>query len=119
MSVNIVVLVGRLGQDPELSEHGDGRSRCVFSLATSRFAGEGREERVDWHRIVCWGRTASTCGAYLAKGRQVVVEGRLSVRKWEDDGQPRRLVEVVAHRVTFVGPRPTGVPEAEGGALPF
>jgi single-strand DNA-binding protein len=120
MSVNVVFLVGRLGQDPEIATYEGDRTRCVFSVATSRIVGDAREERVDWHRVVSWGRTAVSCGEYLQKGRQVAVEGRISVRKWTDgEDQPRRSVEVVARRVTFLGGRDgEEAPEASSGQPP-
>lgn len=112
--VNKVILVGNLGRDPELRfTPNGGQPVANFTLATSESfnnkSGE-REERTEWHRIVVWGKTAEHCANYLAKGRQVYIEGKLQTREWEDkDGQKRRTTEVVAHTVQFLGKR-------EGGA---
>ena len=77
-----------------------------------------KQERTEWHRIVVWGKMAELCGQYLAKGRQVFLEGRLQTRSWEDaQGQKRYTTEVVANNVQFLGTRPnaqsdtTQVPE--------
>ncbi len=98
--VNKVILVGRLGQDPEVRYTQDGRPIYNFSVATSeqwrdKNSGEKRE-RTEWHRIVVFGKLAEICGEYLSKGRQVYVEGRLQTRKWQgQDGQDRYTTEVV------------------------
>ncbi len=107
MSVNKVILVGRLGQDPELKSTPSGMSVCNFSIATSENwvdrSGQ-KQERTEWHRIVVWGKLAENCGQYLKKGRQVYVEGYLQTRSWEDkDGQKRYTTEVVARIVQFLG----------------
>jgi len=86
-SVNKVILIGRLGTDPELRYFDSGKALCNFSLATNRSwkdrNGES-QERTDWHRIVTWSRLAENCSKYLEKGRKVFVEGRLETRNWED-----------------------------------
>ena len=99
--VNKVILVGRLGRDPELRYTPDGTAVANFSVATSdewkdRNTGEKRE-RTEWHRIVAWRRLAEICGEYLHKGSLVYVEGRLQTRSWEDrDGNKRWTTEVIA-----------------------
>ena len=106
-NVNLVVLMGNLGKDPELRYTQQGTPVAQFSLATSEgYSGPNGErgERTDWHRIVVWGKTAEACHQYLRKGRLVHVEGRLRTRSYEDSsGHPRGVVEVVARRVQFVG----------------
>ena len=92
--VNKVILIGRLGGDPELRYTNSGSAVANFSLATSvnwvNKSGE-REERTDWHRVVAFGRLGEICGEYLNKGKQVYVEGRLQTRSWEDkDGNRRK-----------------------------
>jgi len=104
--VNKVILIGHLGQDPELRHTGSGTAVCNLSLATdesyTKDSGE-RVERTEWHRIVAWGRLAETCEQYLEKGRQVYVEGSLQTREWEDnDGNTRQTTEVKAQRIQFL-----------------
>ena len=110
MSVNKVILVGRLGQDPEMRYTPSGTAVCNLSLATSESFqdrnGE-RQERTEWHRLVVWGKIGETCSKYLKKGRQVYVEGRLQTRSWEDkNGQKRYTTEINANNVQFLGPKP-------------
>ncbi|MCB9095842.1 MAG: single-stranded DNA-binding protein [Halobacteriovoraceae bacterium] len=110
MSINKVMLLGRLGQDPELKYTPSGAAVCNFSLATSetwndKSSGQ-RQEKTEWHRVVCWGKTAELCNQYLAKGRQVFLEGRLQTRSWDDkDGNKRYTTEIVASNVQFIGGR--------------
>jgi single-strand DNA-binding protein len=107
--MNRVVLFGRLGRDPEVRATAENGKVCNLSLATTeRFkdrAGEW-QEGTEWHRVVAFGRTAETCEQYLAKGREILVEGRLRTRDWEDQaGTKRYTTEVVAANVTFAGGR--------------
>lgn len=102
MSVNLAILVGHLGRDPEVTVTTGGKSVCRMSLATSHKSGGG--EVTEWHRVVAWGKLAETCSQYLAKGRQVYVEGRVQTRAYVDkDGVKRYATEIVAHRVDFLG----------------
>lgn len=105
--VNKVIVVGRLGKDPEVRTIGTGNTVTQFSVATSEnwVDKEGhKQERTEWHRIVVWGRLAEICGKHLTKGRQVYVEGRLQTRSWEDQqGQKRYTTEIVANTVQFLG----------------
>ena len=115
MSVNKVILLGRLGQDPELKYTPSGASVCNFSMATSENwtdkSGQ-KQERTEWHRIVVWGKLAEVCNQYLAKGRQAYVEGRLQTRSWDDkDGNKRYTTEIMANTVQFVG----GASASQGG----
>jgi single-strand DNA-binding protein len=110
--VNRVILLGRLGQNPELRETREGTPVANFSLATNETwtdkAGE-KQERTEWHRVVAWGKLGELCAQYLTKGRQAYVEGRLVTRQWESaDGQKHSAVEVVASSVVFVGGHPGG-----------
>jgi single-strand DNA-binding protein len=114
--INKVILIGRLGADPEIRYTNNGTAVANFSLATStnwtNKSGE-REERTDWHKIVAFGRLGEICGEYLNKGKQVYVEGRLQTRSWEDkDGNKRKTTEVVALQLQMLGApsgdRPTG-----------
>lgn len=107
--VNKVILIGNLGQDPELKYIASGTAVTTFSLATNeRWTGkEGKkEERTEWHRIVVWGKLAELCSEYLSKGRTAFVEGRLQTREWQDkDGNKRYTTEIVASNVQFIGGR--------------
>ena len=113
-SVNKVILVGNLGRDPEIRYTQQGTAVANFSLATTdRFKNRGGEmqERTEWHRIVAWDKLAEICGQYLAKGRQVYIEGRLQTREWEDkDGNKRSTTEIVAQTMQMLGRR-----EGQGG----
>lgn len=107
MSVNKVILLGRLGQDPELKYTPGGAAVCNFSLATTEAwtdkAGQ-KQEKTEWHRIVVWGKLAELCNQYLSKGRQAFLEGRLQTRSWEDkDGNKRYTTEIMATTVQFIG----------------
>ncbi len=117
--VNKVILVGRLGADPEIRYTNTGTAVANFSLATTtnwvNKDGE-REERTEWHRVVAFARLGEICGEYLNKGKQVYVEGRLQTRSWEDkDGNRRKTTEVVAQQLQMLG-APSGdqAPVEEG-----
>jgi len=105
--VNKVILVGRLGQDPELKYTNSGTAVCTFSVATNDSYTNRDGERVDtteWHNIVTWGRLAEICNEYLDKGRQAYLEGSLQTRSWEDrDGNTKYKTEVKASDVVFLG----------------
>lgn len=107
MSVNKVIIVGRLGADPETRTVGQGQTVTRLSIATSENWNDRdgqKQERTEWHRIVVWGKLAEICGKHLAKGRQVYVEGRLQTRSWEDQsGQKKYSTEIVANTVQFLG----------------
>jgi single-strand DNA-binding protein len=116
--VNKVLLIGRLGRDPELRYTQGGQAVANFTVATNEYwnnkEGE-RQERTEWHRIVAWGKQAEFCNNYLAKGRQVFVEGRLQTREWEDQkGEKRRTTEIVANSIQALGSRGEGS-ASEGG----
>jgi len=105
--INKVLLIGRLGADPEIKTVGSGQQVARLSLATSEnwTDKEGqKQERTEWHRVVVWGKLAELCGRFLSKGRQVYVEGRLQTRSWEDQGGAKRYTtEIVASTVQFLG----------------
>lgn len=112
MSLNRVTIIGHLGQDPELRYlPTSGQPVIGFSVATDEsFTGKdgNRQERVEWHNIVVFGKLAETCAKYLGRGRQIYVEGRLQTREFEskNGGGKRQRAEIVAQRVQFLGPRP-------------
>ena len=100
-SVNRVILIGRLGQDPEIKHTSGGKEVCNMSLATED--GKADNKRTEWHRIVAWGKTAVNCDKYLSKGRQVYIEGSLRTRRWQDkNGNDRQTTEVHAYSVVFL-----------------
>ena len=104
--VNKVIIIGRLGQDPEMKAVGQGTTVTRLNVATSEnWVGKDgqKQERTEWHRITVWGKLAEICGKYLAKGRQVYVEGRLQTRSWEDNGVKKYSTEIVATTVQFLG----------------
>ncbi len=107
--VNRVILVGNLGKDPEVRYTSGGQAVANLRIATSRSwtdkqSGQKKEE-TEWHDVEVWGKQAEQCGEYLAKGRQVYVEGRLKTDKWQDKqtNQERSKVKVVAENVRFLG----------------
>jgi single-strand DNA-binding protein len=142
--INKVILIGNLGQDPEIRYMADGTAVANFNIATSetwkdKQTGE-KKERTEWHRIVAWRALGELCGKYLSKGRQVYVEGKLQTRSWEKDGVTRYTTEIVAAEVQFLGggsrdnaagPRPAGrqpvdqgypeppVPDNQDDDIPF
>jgi len=105
--VNKVMLIGRLGADPEIRYTPSGAEVATFRIATSESwtnkTGE-KEERTEWHRIVAWRGLAKICGEYLSKGKLVYVEGRLRTRSWEDrDGNKRTTTEIEATDMKMLG----------------
>lgn len=117
--VNKVILIGRLGANPEVRTINGGQTVAHFNLATSdvwQDSNGQKQERTHWHRIVVWGKLAEICGQHLSKGRQVYVEGKLSNRSWEDkNGQKRYTTEVIGNTVQFLGSpaeRESNAPEA-------
>ncbi len=107
MSVNKVLLIGRLGNNPEIRYTNTGTAVANFNLATSENWNDKngqRQERTEWHRVVVWGKLAELCEKYLSKGRQCFVEGRLQTRSWDDkDGNKRYTTEIVASTIQFLG----------------
>ncbi|MFK8138585.1 MAG: single-stranded DNA-binding protein [Bdellovibrionales bacterium] len=105
--LNKVMVIGRLGNDPELRQTGGGQAVCTMNLATSEnwTDKEGnRQERTEWHRVVVWGKQGENCAKYLSKGRQAYVEGKLQTRSWETpQGEKKYTTEVVAQMVQFLG----------------
>ena len=113
MSVNKVILVGRLGRDPETRYTGAGQAVCNFSLATDESfkdrSGE-RQKRTEWHKIVVWGKQAEIAQQYLKKGSQIYLEGRIQSREWNDkEGQKRTSFEIVATNFRMLGSRSDSV----------
>ena len=143
-TVNKVILLGRLGADPQLKYTPSGRATVSFNLATNQVwkDQEGKQqEKTDWHRVVAWGKLAEIMGEWLKKGSQVYLEGRLQTRSYEDtNGVKKFITEVVVQEMEMLGggkrgdsasgPEPpsetppagdgNGVPEAgDASDLPF
>ncbi len=111
--INKVILVGRLGRDPELRYTPSGTAVANFSMATDeRWSSNGEtQSRTEWHNIVVWSKLAEICNQYLTKGRLVFIEGRLQTRDWEDkDGNKRRTTEIVATDMKMLGGRREDAP---------
>lgn len=99
--INKIILVGRLGNDPELKFTASGNSVTNFSIATND--GTKENPQVNWHRIVVFGKQAEVCSKHLAKGRLVYVEGRIQYRQFTDkEGISRQIAEVIASKVQFL-----------------
>lgn len=107
MSINLVIVNGHLGADPELRSTSAGQPVANFTLATNeRWTDKSgqAQERAEWHRIVVWGAQAQVCHQYLRKGREVLVQGRLQTREWtNNEGQKQYTTEIVASHVQFLG----------------
>lgn len=100
--MNKVILVGRLTQDPEIRYTQTGKAVASFTLAVNRFVSQGKNE-ADFIPIVVWDKLAEVCGNNLTKGQRLLVEGRLQIRSYEgNDGQKRRVAEVVAQNIEFL-----------------
>ena len=107
--VNKVMLIGRLGRDPEMRYTPAGTAVCNFTMATDEVyrdkSGE-MQKRTEWHRIVAWAKLAEQCSKLLNKGKLAYVEGRLQTREWDDrDGNKRRTTEIVIQRMRILTPK--------------
>ena len=103
--INKVILVGRLGTDPEVKSLGD-NTVCNFSMATSESWNDksgNKQEKTEWHKVVVWGKLVGICGEYLKKGSQAYVEGSLQTRKWDNkEGVTQYTTEINARSVQFL-----------------
>ena len=105
-SLNKVILIGRLGGDPELKYTPNGTAQAKINLATSERWKDNdgnNQEKTEWHRIITWRRQAEFAGEWLKKGQLVCVEGKLQTRSWEQDGQKKYMTEIVADNITMLG----------------
>lgn len=122
--VNKAIIVGNLGKDPEFRFTTGGKAVCSFPVATSeKWTDQDgqKQERTEWHSVEIWGKQAETCGQYLAKGRQVYVEGSLRTDKYDDkEGVTRYRTKLVARNVRFLGGKDSsggnGAAQSEGPA---
>ncbi len=105
--MNKCILIGRVGQDPEIVE-GTNTPLTKFSIATSF------KDDTEWHNVLSWGKLADVCGKYLTKGKQVCIEGRVHYNKWEaEDGTKRSRTEIVAERMEMLGSKDDGEAKEE------
>jgi single-strand DNA-binding protein len=111
-TVNKVMLIGRLGRDPEMRYTASGTAVVNFSMATNHFTKDqdgNNSDQTEWHNIVAFGRTAEVAGEYLTKGRLVYIEGRLQTRSWDDqNGQKKYKTEVVCSNLQLLGSKGEG-----------
>jgi len=103
---NRVQLIGNLGADPEVKETGSGKLMARFSLATNENYRNGdgeKQEATQWHQLVAWGKTAEVVSKYLKKGADVAIDGRLTTRQYEKNGENRYITEVVVNELLMLG----------------
>ncbi len=113
-SINKVLLMGRLGADPELRYTTEGTPVATFRMATSESYKDRagvKQERTEWHSIVAWRKLAEIAGDFLKKGRLVFVEGKIQSREWEKDGEKRKVFEIVASNLQLL---PSGQGQGQG-----
>lgn len=105
MSINKVILIGRLGKDPELKQTPTGTQVCNFTLATSEAykSKDGKQEdKTQWHNVTVFGKQAENCAKYLSKGRNAYIEGRIEYRSWEKEGKKFHATDIIATQVQFL-----------------
>ena len=122
MYLNKVIIVGNLTRDPELTALPSGQKVCKFSVATNRVWKDksgAKQESTSYHNIVVWGRQAETSAQYLKKGQQVMIEGRIETRSWDDktSGEKKYRTEIIADRVQF-GAKSGGASSAGTSSAP-
>ncbi len=129
MNLNKAIIIGRVTRDPELRTTPAGQSVCSFGVATNRVWSDPdtkeRQEKTEFHNVVCWRRLAEIAGQYLAKGSLVMIEGRIETRTWEDkEGNKRYRAEIIAENLQL-GPkssggagRPASAEETQNESLP-
>lgn len=106
-SLNKAMLIGNLGKDPEIKYTPEGLAIAKFSMATKeqwKDKDGQKQDKTEWHNIVAFGKLAEICGEYLAKGKQVYIEGRIQTRSWDDkDGNKKYTTEIVANTMQMLG----------------
>lgn len=121
-TVNKVILIGRVGQDPEVRYTSSGSPVANFSVATDEsFKSRNGEQQqhTEWHRVVAWNKLAEICGEYLTKGKLVYIEGSIRSRQWEDQsGNKRTSYEIVARTMQMLGSRADAERAAAAGVRP-
>lgn len=121
-SLNKVLLIGRLGQDPEKRVTPGGHSVVNFSLATTEYSKDqsgNKKERTEWHSVVAWNKQAELVEQYCHKGSQLFVEGSLQTRDWQDkDGNKRYTTEIVVRNMQFLDPKKEVTPASQYRVTP-
>jgi single-strand DNA-binding protein len=112
--MNRVVLIGRLGKDPEFRYTPSGTAMAKFTLATDRRKRNGEEQPPDWHRITVWSKLAEICAQYLTKGKQVMIEGRIEYGSYEKDGVKHYTTDIIADNMEMVGSKGYSEPRVPG-----
>lgn len=105
-SVNKVILVGKLGRDPEMRHTPGGAAVCTLNVATTETWNDNgsKQERTEWHRVQVWGKPGENCAKYLTKGKEAYIEGRIQTKSWDDaKGVKRYSTDIVASTVQFLG----------------
>jgi single-strand DNA-binding protein len=116
-SLNKVLLIGHLGQDPEVKYLPSGQAVARFSVATNETWTDkegNKQEKTEWHKVVFFGNVAEVAGKYLSKGKQVYIEGRIETRQYEQDGQKKYITEIIGRDLMMLGAKGAGS-EAEVG----
>jgi len=104
--MNKVILVGRIGKDPEIRNLTNGTAVCSFSLATSKKYKDkngNMQQKTDWHNIQCWGKLAETASKYLHKGGELALEGEINYDEYEKDGQKKHSTKINCNSFDFIG----------------
>lgn len=121
-TLNKVVLIGRLGKDPELKYTQSGNPVANFTIATNESYKDkdGKKvENTDWHKVVAWNKLAEICGQYLKKGSLVCVEGKIKTRSYDKDGAKHYITEIVADEMQMLGAESKAEKEASTDDMPF
>lgn len=119
--LNKYMIIGNLGQDPDMKFTDSGTAFCRFSVATNRSWKDkdgNKKDETTWHRVIVWGKQAEACGEFLKKGRQVFVEGRFQSHEYESNGEKKWSSECVAERVQFLGGN-KGDKDSNHDTIPF
>jgi single-strand DNA-binding protein len=121
-TVNKVILIGRVGRDPEVRYTSAGSPVATFSVATDEsFKAKNGEQQqhTEWHKVVAWNKLAEICGEYLTKGKLVYIEGSIRSKQWEDQsGNKRTSYEIIARNMQMLGSRSDSERAASGGSRP-
>jgi len=122
MSVNKVILLGRLGKDPEIRYTTGGKAVASFSLATSEAWKDDKgdkKQKTEWHNVVIWGKLAEIVEKYVKKGHQIYLEGKIQTRSWEDkEGNKRYTTEIVGNNIVMLEKKGNASESAQGDPLP-
>lgn len=121
--VNKVIVLGYMGQDPEVKMVGNNKVAALSIATTEKWKDKDQKEqaRTEWHRVIVWGKLADVCEKYTAKGKQIYVEGKLQTRSWEADGKKHYITEIIANSIQLLGSsgdggrRDTGPADSFGG----